>query len=136
MSLAESWARNEFECEEGLQTQTLVFAQLKEKEHLQRESTLTTVSDFHVRIRAQTYLCHHKEVLQKSLTAYTKLILMQFEDFEEICRKQIRSDHTSTSNKAFGPNTLSLNRRVLGFTIQSHQSHSAPFSAAWRKMAR
>ena len=135
MSLAESSAGNELECEEGLQTQTLVFAQVKEKEHLQRESTLTAVNDFYLRICAQTYLCHHREVLQKSLTAYAKLILMQFEDLEEICRKQIRSDHTNTSNKAFGPDTLSVNRRVLGFTIKSHQSHSAPFSAAWRKMA-
>ena len=132
MSLAESSARNELECEESLQTQTLVFAQFHESEHLQREFTLTAVKGFYVRVYAQTYLCHHKEVLHKSLTAYTNLILMQFEEFEEVCRKQIRSDHTTTSNKAFGPDPLSPNR---GFTIKSHQSHSAPFSAAWRKMA-
>ena len=132
MSPAESSARNELECEEGFQTQTLVFAQLHESERLQRELPLTAIRGFYVRVQAQTYLCRHKEVLHKSLTAYTKLILLQFKEFEEVCRKQIRSDHTIGSNKAFGPETLSPNRRVLGFPIKYHQSHSAPFSAAWR----
>ena len=72
---------------------------------------------------------------QKSWTAYAKLLLLQFEEFEETCRKQIRHDHETSSFRSFGCNTISSNHRFLGFTIKSNQKDQ-PFSAAWRKMAR
>ena len=94
----------------------------------------TYLPTFIANAHAQTYLNHHREVLQKSSTAYAQLLLLQFEEFEDTCRKQICHDHETSFYKSFGRNNISTNRRVLGFTIKSNQKDQ-PFSAAWRKMA-
>ena len=108
--------------------------QLISGEQLLREAILSDAKRFIANAHAQTYLNHHPEVLQKSSTAYAQLLLLQLEEFEDTCRKQIRHDHETSFYKSFGPNNISTNRRVLGFTIKSNQKDQ-PFSAAWRKMA-